>query len=166
MAMRPEIRASSYGGYFFFWFGLSLLGTFGVQLVSQRTKELLEEFNTSCVECAICFDDVTSDTRCRTPCFHFYHKNCLARHFFFWRTDPQVVCFVLFCFVYVCVCVCVYFQRGYSVAFSMFCSLILFFRTCPSLPLDVCVQHRTLALQRTVRLGALPRAGKKLTSIF
>ncbi|EGD72097.1 hypothetical protein PTSG_00111 [Salpingoeca rosetta] len=56
----------------------------------QRTKDVLEECNSSCVECGICFEAVDAETRCRTPCFHFYHRECLGRHFHFWRTDPQL----------------------------------------------------------------------------
>eukprot|EP01147_Barroeca_monosierra_P008778 gene8778-1153_t len=57
----------------------------------QCTRDILDKYNNTTVDCSICFETVPPENRCRTPCFHFFHKECLARFLYFWKTDPQDV---------------------------------------------------------------------------
>eukprot|EP00056_Hartaetosiga_gracilis_P008844 m.127169 g.127169 ORF g.127169 m.127169 type:complete len:214 (+) comp13001_c0_seq3:113-754(+) len=68
----------------------------------EETKTFLQDHNEPPSHCSICLEDRTCgdhtddnndvyEPLIKTPCYHFFHKNCIGRHFYFWRTDPQVV---------------------------------------------------------------------------
>eukprot|EP00055_Hartaetosiga_balthica_P001868 m.138825 g.138825 ORF g.138825 m.138825 type:complete len:268 (+) comp17202_c0_seq1:101-904(+) len=67
-------------------------GSAAIFQLIEETKTFLQEHNNPSTHCSICLEDLGEDQPplIKTPCYHFFHNECIARHFYFWRTDPQV----------------------------------------------------------------------------